>query len=95
MLVEPDIVYVMPANTGLALSQQAFELAPREISAGLRLPIDAFLRSLAHSRKNGAIAVILFGTGSDGALGLEAVKAKGGRRPACSSRQLRRSVPAG
>lgn len=78
LLVEPNTVYVMPANTDLALSQQAFELTPREASAGLRLPIDGFLRSLAQSRKNGAIAVILSGSGSDGALGLEAIKAEGG-----------------
>src|SRR5688572_5748874 len=78
MLVEPNIVYVMPANTGLALSQQAFELTTREASAALRLPIDSFLRSLAQSRKNAAIAVILSGSGSDGTLGLEAIKAEGG-----------------
>ena len=78
MLVEPNNVYVMPANTGLALSHQAFELTVRETSAALRLPIDGFLRSLAHSRKNAAIAVILSGSGSDGALGLEAIKAEGG-----------------
>ncbi|PYV38761.1 MAG: histidine kinase [Acidobacteria bacterium] len=78
MLVEPNTVYVMPANSGRALSQQAFKLTPREASAGLRMPIDGFLRSLAQSRKNGAIAVILSGNGSDGALGLEAIKAEGG-----------------
>ena len=78
MLLDPNNVYVMPANSGLALSQQAFELTPRETSAALRLPIDGFLRSLAQSRKNRAIAVILSGTGSDGTLGLEAIKAEGG-----------------
>jgi two-component system CheB/CheR fusion protein len=78
MLVEPNYVYVIPANTGLALSQQGFKLTLREASAGLRMPIDGFLRSLARSRKNGAIAVILSGSGSDGALGLEAIKAEGG-----------------
>jgi two-component system CheB/CheR fusion protein len=78
MLVEPNNVYVMPANTGIALSQQAFQLTPRETSAALRMPIDGFLRSLAQSRKNGAIAVILSGTGFDGVLGVEAIKAEGG-----------------
>lgn len=78
MLVDPNHVYVIPANNGLAISQRILQLTPREASAELRLPIDAFLRSLAQSHKNGAIAVILSGTGSDGALGLEAIKAEGG-----------------
>ena len=39
MLVEPN---VMPANTGLALSQQAFELTVQETSAAMRMPIDGF-----------------------------------------------------
>ena len=78
MLVEPNNVYVMPSNTGLALSQRAFQLTPRETSAPLRMPIDGFLRSLAQSCKNGAIAVILSGSGFDGSLGVQAIKAEGG-----------------
>ena len=42
------------------------------------MPIDRFLRSLAEDRKNKAIGVILSGTGSDGAEGLEAIRAQGG-----------------
>jgi hypothetical protein len=42
------------------------------------MPIDAFLRSLAHDRGANAAAVILSGTGTDGTLGAEEIKAKGG-----------------
>src|SRR5690242_3609206 len=51
MRLEPNTVYVMPANAGLTLSQHAFQLTPREASAAQRMQIDVFLRSLAHSRK--------------------------------------------
>jgi two-component system CheB/CheR fusion protein len=78
MLVEPNHVYVIPANAGLTFSEHALRLAPREAIAELRMPIDGFLHSLAESGKNRAIAVILSGTGSDGALGLEAIKSQGG-----------------
>ena len=48
--------------------------APR----GLRLPIDFFLRSLAHDQQEQSIRVILSGMGSDGTLGLRAIKEQAG-----------------
>jgi two-component system, chemotaxis family, CheB/CheR fusion protein len=48
--------------------------APR----GLRLPIDFFFRSLAQDQGERAICVVLSGTGSDGTLGLKAIKEVGG-----------------
>jgi len=48
--------------------------APR----GLRLPIDFFFRSLAQDQGERAICIVLSGTGSDGTLGLKAVKEAGG-----------------
>jgi two-component system CheB/CheR fusion protein len=78
MLMEPNHVYVIPPNTSLALTQRTLRLSPREAAVGVRLPIDGFLRSLAENSGNRSIAVILSGTGSDGALGLAAVKSEGG-----------------
>ena len=46
------------------------------------MPIDYFLQSLAESRKDAAIGVILSGTATDGTFGLKAIKAEGGRMPA-------------
>ena len=48
--------------------------APR----GLRLPIDFFFRSLAQDQHERAIAIVLSGTGSDGTLGVRAIKGEGG-----------------
>jgi len=45
---------------------------------GLRLPIDFFLRSLAQDQQEHSVGVILSGMGSDGTLGLRAIKEKGG-----------------
>jgi two-component system CheB/CheR fusion protein len=45
---------------------------------GLRLPIDFFLHSLAEDRQERSIGVILSGMGSDGTMGLKAIKEKAG-----------------
>ena len=48
--------------------------APR----GQRLPIDFFFRSLALDQHERAIGIVLSGTGSDGMLGVRAIKGEGG-----------------
>jgi two-component system CheB/CheR fusion protein len=53
-------------------------LAPRSQAVGQYLPIDGFLSSLAEDRGSQAIGVILSGTGSDGAQGIQAIRAAGG-----------------
>ena len=78
MPVEPNQVFVIPPNASLTVLHHTLRLAPLEADAGIRLPIDRLLRSLAENSRNGGIAVILSGTGSDGAMGLEAIKAEGG-----------------
>src|SRR5690606_9979988 len=45
---------------------------------GPRLPVDYLFRSLAQDLGRSAIGVVLSGTGTDGTLGLEAIKAAGG-----------------
>src|SRR3989475_13302248 len=47
-------------------------------SDGRHHPIDLFLESLAQDQKHKSIAVILSGTGSDGTLGMDEIKAAGG-----------------
>jgi two-component system CheB/CheR fusion protein len=78
MRVEPDHVYVIPANADLTLMDGLLHVVRRKALAGHHLPIDYFLRSLAETRKSRAIGVILSGTGSDGTAGLTAVKMEGG-----------------
>src|SRR5436309_5190572 len=77
-VMTPNRIYVMPPNVEMVARGGTLHLLhPRE-PRGQRMPIDAFLRSLAEDRKSGAIGVILSGTASDGVLGLTAIKAEGG-----------------
>ncbi|MDB5050073.1 MAG: ATPase, partial [Fibrobacteres bacterium] len=76
--VLPNHIYVIPPGMTLTLSHGALQLAPRTEKRGLHLPIDIFFRSLAEHNRGKAIGVILSGTGSDGALGLEEIKSSGG-----------------
>ena len=71
----PNHVYVIPPNAAMTMSGLVLTLKAR---AAAGTTIDSFLRSLAASRKSMAVAVILSGTGSDGALGVQAVAEEGG-----------------
>src|SRR5436309_1759711 len=71
-------VYVMPPNTRMTIVKGVLNLAPRPGDRGPHMPIDHFLRSLAEDQGSRAVAVILSGSASDGALGLKAIKAEGG-----------------
>ena len=78
MKVSPDSVYVIPPNKDLSILHGVLHLLDPVAPRGLRLPIDFFLRSLAEDRRELAIGVILSGMGSDGTLGLRAIKEKAG-----------------
>lgn len=76
--VEPNHVYVIPANCNLALQQGRLILSTLEPKRGNRLPIDFFFHSLASDQGERAIGIVLSGTGSDGCLGIEAIRSAGG-----------------
>ena len=78
MAVEPNCVYVIPPNREMAIFHGALQLSVPEVPRGQRMPIDAFLRSLAEDQGEKAIGVILSGTGTDGTLGLRAILGAGG-----------------
>ena len=78
MPVRPDHVYVIPPNRSLTIAGGILHLGSRESTHGRHLPIDTFLASLADDQGACAIGVILSGTGSDGAVGLRAIKSAGG-----------------
>jgi two-component system CheB/CheR fusion protein len=71
-------VYVITPNTAIAIVGGILRITPRERGPAPHLTIDACLRSLAADRHGSAIGVILSGTGTDGTLGLAAIKAAGG-----------------
>jgi two-component system CheB/CheR fusion protein len=76
--VRPDHVYVIPPNRSLTIAGGILRLGSRATIDGRHLPIDTFLASLADDQGARAIGVILSGTGSDGAVGLRAIKNAGG-----------------
>lgn len=75
--LRPNRVYVIPPNRQLLISDHEIATAEFDEPRGKRLPIDQFFRSMAEQRGDG-VAVVLTGSGSDGALGVRAVKEAGG-----------------
>lgn len=71
-----DHVYVIPPDRRLQLTDDRITAEKFEEPRGGRAPIDQFFRSLAEH--GDGFAIILSGAGSDGALGLRAVKEAGG-----------------
>ncbi|MEI2582593.1 chemotaxis protein CheB [Scytonema sp. PRP1] len=78
MAVAPNQVYVIPPNAGMTIVQGVLKLTPRSSTNRIFMSVDTFLLSLAEERGNKAIGVILSGGDSDGARGIEAIKAAGG-----------------
>lgn len=75
---KPDHVYVIPPNKDMSILRGALHLFAPTAVRGLRLPIDFFFRALAEDREQQSVGVILSGMGSDGTLGLRAIKDKAG-----------------
>ena len=78
MEVKPNCVYVIPPNKDLSMLHGSLFLLDPIASRGLRLPIDFFFRALANDQNERAVGVILSGMGSDGTLGLRAIKENAG-----------------
>ena len=74
MQVQPNCVYVIPPNADLAILHGKLQVLEPAAPRGLRTPIDFFFRHLAADQKEKAVGIILSGMGSDGALGLRAIK---------------------
>jgi two-component system CheB/CheR fusion protein len=78
MTVQPNCTYVIPPNRDMELLNGALRLQELSEPRGHRLPIDYLFRSLAQDQRERAIGVVLSGTGSDGTLGVRAIKGEGG-----------------
>ena len=76
--VQPNCVYVIPPNRDLAFLNGTLQLLDPMAPRGQRLAIDYFFRSLAQDLHGRAIGIVLSGTGSDGSLGVRAIKGEGG-----------------
>ncbi|MFZ4791881.1 MAG: chemotaxis protein CheB, partial [Candidatus Competibacteraceae bacterium] len=78
MRVQPNCAYIIPPNRDMAFINGTLQLLEPAAPRGQRLPIDYFFRSLAQDQHERAIGIILSGTGSDGTLGVRAIKGEGG-----------------
>jgi two-component system CheB/CheR fusion protein len=78
MKVEPNSVYLIPPKKEMKIFHGHLYLDDYEKDSGIHLPIDTFFKSLAIDQGKNSIGIILSGTGSDGTLGLKAIKEKGG-----------------
>jgi two-component system CheB/CheR fusion protein len=76
--LERDHVYIVPPNRFLTLDQGLIRLQEPIDRRALRGTIDHFFRSLADAERERAIGIILSGTGTEGTLGLKAIKAENG-----------------
>src|SRR5881394_1930854 len=77
VMVQPDHVYVIPPGKWVRIFRSRLFLSDPEKRAPI-LPIDYFFRSLAEDCRELAIGIALSGTGSDGTLGVRAIKEAGG-----------------
>ena len=78
MTVQPNCAYIIPPNCDMAFLNGTLQLLQPAAPRGQRLPIDFFFRSLAQDQRERAICIVLSGTGSDGTLGVRAIKGEGG-----------------
>jgi two-component system CheB/CheR fusion protein len=77
-VIEANQIYVMPPHGTLTVDDCVLYLSKPARTGGRRSPIDRFFRSLAEDQEDEAVAIVLSGTGTDGALGLKAIKERGG-----------------
>ncbi len=78
MVVRPNCAYIIPPGRDMAFLNGSLHLMEPSAPRGQRLPIDFFFRSLAQDQRERAICIVLSGTGSDGTLGVRAIKGEGG-----------------
>lgn len=77
MALEPDHIYLNPPKTFVQIRNGHFVLSEKE-DHKLSYPITSFFNSLAEVQHEKAAAIVLSGTGSDGAEGIKFIKEKGG-----------------
>jgi two-component system CheB/CheR fusion protein len=77
-ILTPDHLYVIPPNAIMTVADGTLRLRSRDGEERPHKPVNILFRSLAEQLGHRAIAVVLSGTDSDGAQGLEAIKGAGG-----------------
>jgi two-component system CheB/CheR fusion protein len=78
MKVQPNCTYIIPPKYDMAFVQGKLHLYEQTMPRSQCFTIDFFFRSLAKDQLEHAIGIVLSGTGSDGTLGIKAIKDLGG-----------------
>ena len=78
VVVAPNTVSVIPPNAILKIENGILRVAKPETPTARRSSIDIFLMSLAQDQGENAVGIILAGYGSDGTIGISAIKEAGG-----------------
>lgn len=78
MVVQPNRIYVIPANRSLSITGGVLSLGPAPQTAHMEATIDLFLQSLALDQQEFSVCVVLSGTGSSGTSGVKEIKLAGG-----------------
>jgi two-component system CheB/CheR fusion protein len=78
MKIAPNSVYIAPSNTYLSVLHATLHELEATSGESLQFPIDVFFRALAEDQQDRAVGIVLSGTGTDGTLGLKAIKEAAG-----------------
>ena len=78
MALKPNHIYLIPPKMNMTIFHGILYLNELGVNRTLNLPIDIFFRSLAKDQEKNAVGIILSGAGSDGTLGIKAIKEFGG-----------------
>lgn len=76
---EPNVIYITPPRNDVIIRDGRLHLVSPSDDLGKPKPsVDRFLHSLAEDRGEHSMAIILSGTGTDGAYGVQAIREHGG-----------------
>lgn len=76
--IEPNHIYVIPPGRSLSMTDGHLRLGRLERVPSRHVAIDHFFRSLAEVHRERAVAIVLSGSGADGAQGIKRIKERGG-----------------
>jgi two-component system CheB/CheR fusion protein len=76
--IRPNKIYVIPPGVSVTIEDCRFHFTKIAATRAKRTPIDDFFISLAEDHRENTAGIILSGTGSDGTIGLRAIKEHGG-----------------
>ena len=78
LVIKSGCLYVIPPKMSMEVETDRIKLSPRDETISSPTPINDLFQSMALCMTDRAIGVILSGSGTDGALGMQAIKENGG-----------------